>query len=329
LIPASPLNLALRCCIIGFDGPSLPDDVAEALADGLAGVTLFARNLADRAQVAGLCDAIRRAAEGWPPPVIAVDQEGGRVQRLRRMSPLHPPMREVGGQGPGACRAAGAAIGADLADLGFNLDFAPVLDVDTNAANPIIGDRAFSSDPHEAAGRALAFLEGLEAAGPAGCGKHFPGHGDAAADSHLDLPVIDVGPDLLEARELVPFRAAVDAGVRMIMTAHCLFPRLDPDVPATLSRAVVRGLLRERLGFDGCVITDDLGMKAISDRFPLHDVLVRGLDAGIDAFLHCGANGEGLAMAGELARAIGEGAVRREAVEAAAARVDRLRAGLR
>jgi len=322
-------TIALRCCIVGFDGPSLPGDVAEALGNGLAGVTLFARNLADRDQVRALCDAIRRAAKGWPAPIIAVDQEGGRVQRLRRMSPLHPPMSGIGAQGPAACSAAGAAIGADLADLGFNLDFAPVLDVDTNSANPIIGDRAFSSDPHEAAERALAFLDGLESAGPAGCGKHFPGHGDAAADSHLDLPIIDVGPDLLDARELVPFRAAVDAGVRMIMTAHCLYPELDPDVPATLSRPIVHGILRERLGFDGCVITDDLGMKAISDRFPMREVLSRGLNAGIDLFLHCGANGEGLAMAEELARAIEEDAGLRDAAGIAAARTGRLRQQLR
>ncbi len=311
--------------ILGFDGPTLPDDVKGLLARGLAGVALFARNLVDADQVRGLCRAIREAARDHPPPIIAVDEEGGRVQRLRRIVGAFPAAREVGKGGAEAARKAGAAIGGALRDLGFNLDFAPVLDVDSNPANPIIGDRAFSPDPDEVARCGVAFLEGLQATGVLACGKHFPGHGDAAADSHLDLPVITSDPDTLKRREVPPFEAAVRAGLPMVMTAHCLYPALDPDHPATLSRRIVGGLLREDLGFDGCVVTDDLGMKAISDRFAPEEVVARGIEAGVDLFLHCGTGGEGLALVETLEDLVRRGAVSRGRVEAAVRRVEGLR----
>jgi beta-N-acetylhexosaminidase len=203
-----------------------------------------------------------------------------------------------------------------------------VLDVDSNGANPIIGDRAFGGEPAAAAACALAFAAGLGDEGVCACGKHFPGHGDASADSHVELPVIPADLATLLRRELVPFAAAAAAGIPMIMTAHCLYPALDPDVPATLSPAVVRGLLRERLGYDGVVVTDDLGMKAIADRFAPADVLRRGLDAGVDLFLHCGAAGEGLALAAELSRGLAAATLPADRALAAAARVRRLREGL-
>jgi len=176
---------------------------------------------------------------------------------------------------------------------------------------------------------ALAFLRGLESAGVRGCGKHFPGHGDARLDSHLDLPVIDLPAATLEARELLPFRAAVAAGIPSLMTAHCVFPALDPGLPATLSRAVVDAVLRRRLGYEGCVFTDDLGMKAISGRWTDDEVLRLGLDAGVDVFLQCGAKGEGLVLAEALLRGVRDGTLARDAVERSVARVERLRATLR
>jgi beta-N-acetylhexosaminidase len=318
----------LSTLVIGFDGPVLPPAVAALLARGLGGVALFARNLVDAGQVRDLNRAIRSAARGLPPPIVSVDQEGGRVQRLRRLCPLRPAAAELGALGPDACREAGREVGRDLADLGFNLDFAPVLDVDTNPSNPIIGDRAFGRDPSTAAAGANAFREGLESAGIAGCGKHFPGHGDAALDSHLDLPVIDLPADRLWSLEAAPFAAAVDAGIRVIMTAHCLYPALDPEVPATLSPVIVDGWLRGRLGFDGCIVTDDLGMKAIADRFTPPEVLRRGLAAGVDLFLHCGAKGEGLELAGAMERGLADGSLPADRVAAAAGRVLRLRAAL-
>ncbi len=311
--------------LLGFDGPALPDDVKDLLARGLAGVVLFARNLADPDQVRDLCQGIREAARGHPPPIIAVDEEGGRVQRLRRMIGAFPSAREVGRGGAEAARQAGVAIGAALWDLGFNVDFAPVLDVDSNPANPIIGDRAFSANPGEVARCGVAFLEGLQAAGVLACGKHFPGHGDAAADSHVDLPVIRADAETLRCREIPPFEAAVRAGLPMVMTAHCVYPALDPECPATLSRRVVAGLLRQDLGFGGCVVTDDLGMKAISERFAPDEVVARGLDAGVDLFLHCGAAGEGLRLIEALEDLVRKGEIPRASVEAAVRRVQELR----
>jgi beta-N-acetylhexosaminidase len=313
--------------MIGFDGPLLPAEVASLLSRGLAGVALFGRNIVDRAQVADLCRAVRDAARGLPPPLVAVDEEGGRVQRLKRICPVVPPMREVGAAGPGAAAAEGAAIGRELAALGFNLDFAPVLDVDTNAANPVIGDRAFSGDADAVAACAVAFARALESEGVRACGKHFPGHGDAAADSHLDLPVIAAGADTLAVRELRPFEAAVRAGIGIVMTAHCVYPAIDAALPATLSRAHVTGLLRGRLGFGGVVVTDDLGMKAIEGRWGPDEVLGLGLDAGVDLFLHCGPRGEGIALGERLRRLVADGAVARERVVASAGRVMALRAG--
>ena len=315
----------LNLFVIGFDGLVLPGPVAALLARGLAGVALFARNLGDRPQVTALCRAVRDAAAGLPPPLIAIDQEGGRVQRLRRLSPLLPPMREVGAEGPGAVRAAGRTLGLDLRSLGINCDFAPVLDVDSNPRNPIIGDRAFSSDPAVVAACGVALIEGLEGEGVLACGKHFPGHGDASADSHLELPVLDVDAETMARREFVPFAAAVRAGLRLVMTAHCLFPALDPDHPATLSRTVLQGWLRGRAGFDGCVVTDDLGMKAISERYAPDEVLTRGLDAGIELFLHCGAAGEGMDLAARLQRHVAAGEVAPARIAESAARVGALR----
>jgi len=293
--PDSPLTLL----VLGFDGPVLPDRVRDLLGQGLGGVALFARNLADADQVRRLNREIREAARDWPPPLIAVDQEGGRVQRLRRLCSLRPPAREVGRQGSGAARDLGRSIGEDLRDLQFNTDFAPVLDLDTHPANPIIGDRAFGETPEEAIGPALSFLGGLRDAGIQPCGKHFPGHGDARADSHLEMPVIEAPEDLMSRREMVPFQAAFQAGLDLVMTAHCLYPALDPDLPATLSRTILRNWLRDRLGYQGCVISDDLGMKAISDRYPSDFVARQGLQAGLDLFLHCGpsAGADGLVEA--------------------------------
>lgn len=310
--------------VIGFDGPELPADVAEKLRRGLAGVALFKRNILDRNQLAELCRSIRLAAQpSGLTPIIAVDQEGGRVQRLRDVGPRFPSMREVDDP-----LGAGEAIGRELALLGFNLDFAPVLDVDSNPRNPIIGDRSFSADPDVAAARATAFYKGLGSAGIAGCGKHFPGHGDASADSHLELPVIDVGPDVLAMRELKPFAAAVEAGFGMFMTAHCLFPSIDPDLPATLSPSFIRPLLRDRLHFDGVVITDDLGMKAISDRFPPRRIIELGVAAGVDLFLHCGTDGESEALMSSMEALVESGAIPVQGLEASIARVRRFRAGL-
>jgi beta-N-acetylhexosaminidase len=316
--------------VTGFDGYDLPDDTASLLARGLAGVTLFKRNIKDSAQVATLCRDIRSAAAPTGlVPIIAVDQEGGRVQRLRDIITLVPPMRQVAAGGMDGVRQAGISTGHDLASLGFNLDFAPVLDVDSNPGNPIIGDRSFSSDPEVVSRCAVAFYEGLLSAGVAGCGKHFPGHGDASADSHLELPEINVNRKTIESRELLPFAAAVASGFGMIMTAHCLYPSVDPLLPATLSPQFIRPYLRDRLGFEGVVITDDLGMKAISDRFSPAQVITLGLEAGVDIFLHCGISGESQGLMQVFEDIVNSGVVGLDRIRESSGRIKSFQANLR
>jgi beta-N-acetylhexosaminidase len=178
-------------------------------------------------------------------------------------------------------------VGRELRAVGIDLDFAPVLDVDTNPQNPVIGRRSLSADPERVAALGVAFAAGLGDAGVAACGKHFPGHGDTHTDSHLALPRLPHAMERLERVELVPFAAAARAGVPAIMTAHVVFEALDPDQPATMSAAVVGGLLRDRLGYSGVVFSDDLEMKAIADHFSIEEVMIAGLRAGVDAFLVC------------------------------------------
>ncbi|MCC6647306.1 MAG: beta-N-acetylhexosaminidase [Polyangiaceae bacterium] len=273
--------------VAGFEGPAPSARFVEALARGWrGGAILFSRNLPDVTHAWRLCASLAARAPASRPLFLAVDQEGGRVARLRSPVARLPPMRELARHGAETLRHAGDVLGAQLAAIGFNLDFAPVLDVDTNPANPVIGDRAFSSDPREAAALALAFHEGL-ARHVLGCGKHFPGHGDTDTDSHLALPRVTHGAARLDEIELVPFAAAARARVATLMTAHVVVDALDPGVPATLSRTIVHELLRERLGYQGVVFSDDLEMAAIAAHFDLRDAAIAAIAAGCDALLIC------------------------------------------
>lgn len=272
----------------GFEGTEVPRELAEMLAQGrLGGVILFARNIVSPQQVAGLTAALHAAAPADAPVLLAIDQEGGRVQRLRAPWTEWPPMRWLGERDElPATSAVATAIARELADLGIGLDFAPVVDVDTNPQNPVIGDRSFARAPRRVGEHAAAFISAMQAAGVAACAKHFPGHGDTVADSHLELPHLDHDLDRLREVELPPFRAAIAAGVASVMTAHVLFPRLDRARPATLAPEVM-DLLRGELGYDGVVFSDDLEMKAVADHFA-PEPLVRGcLTAGCDALLVC------------------------------------------
>jgi beta-N-acetylhexosaminidase len=290
---------------IGFAGTSVPADVRARLDVGRAGASvLFKRNLVfqpvgegvkqevcDLDALVALARELHRAAPDGTPALIAVDQEGGLVQRVRAPATQWPPMMAHDGLPDGedarVAEAVGRALGEELRALGFDINFAPVLDVHTNPANPIIGDRAFGKLADTVTRRALAFARGLDAAGVLACGKHFPGHGDTDTDSHLELPRIDHGWDRLEQVELAPFRAAAAAGLPMIMTAHVVFAALDREHPATLSPAVVQGLLRGKLGFGGVVVSDDLDMRAITAHFGAGHAAVSAIRAGCDALLLC------------------------------------------
>lgn len=328
---------------IGFETPSLDADLARRLAAGEAGaVILFRRNLEEVTSPGGtgpvlnvpalvdLNRSLHEAAAGSGERLlIAVDQEGGSVQRVRTPATRWPPMQRLAALADGAAedlaRRMGAAMGRELAALGFDIDFAPVLDVNTNSDNPIIGDRAFASEPEAAARRALAFAAGLADAGLLSCGKHFPGHGDTDQDSHFVLPRLRHDLDRLRRVELLPFARAAAAGIPMIMTAHVVFEALDADVPATLSRRVLGEILRGELGYRGVVVSDDLDMKAIAD-IGAADAAVRAIEAGCDVLLLCRDRANQEAATEALNRAGESSPTLRARIAEAAAAVRRLKA---
>jgi beta-N-acetylhexosaminidase len=247
------------------------------------------------------------------------------VQRLRGQVTVWPPMMSLRDQSLALAESVGRAMAWELRALGLNVSFAPVLDVHTNPANPIIGDRAFGTAPDAAVERALAYLRGLESEpGLRGCGKHFPGHGDTETDSHLTLPVVRRDWPTLEAVELLPFRRAISAGIGMLMTAHVVYPAID-ERPATLSRKWLHDVLRTQLGYTGLVVSDDLDMKAVTaEKLGIADdsgVVVESLLAGCDAFLFC-QEPERLARAEEaLIRAAERSATVRDRIAESAARL--------
>jgi beta-N-acetylhexosaminidase len=272
----------------GFEGLNLPDDLARLIADGrVGGVILFARNIADPEQTRSLTAALHACAPQDTPLLIAIDQEGGRVQRLRAPWTEWPPMRRLGEcEDPSMTESVARALALELSDLDIGLDFAPCADVDTNPDNPIIGDRSFGRDAKQVALHTSRFVRAMQSAGVAACAKHFPGHGDTACDSHNELPRLDHSLARIREVELPPFAAAVDAEVASIMTAHIMFPSLDRVRPATLSPDIM-ALLREDLAFDGVVMSDDLEMKAIADHYSPQKIVEGGLEAGVDVFLVC------------------------------------------
>jgi beta-N-acetylhexosaminidase len=316
---------------VGFDGKTLPAALSRWLEAGeVGGVVLFSRNIESPAQVRGLCREIRSAAgRGNPLPLIAVDQEGGRVARL--IDPpftRFPPARACSlfcCRNKSVAEAVGAATAAELRAVGIDVNFAPVLDVDSNPRNPVIGDRAFSEEPHTAAALGIAFAKGSLSRGILPVGKHFPGHGDTSADSHEELPVVRAGRRTLLRRELLPFRRAARAGIPALMTAHVLYPALDRALPATLSRKILHDLLREQLRFRGAVISDALEMKAIADRYGIGEAAVLAVTAGCDVVLVCRGESVQAEAIDRLARETRDRPTFRRAVAAAAVRSGRLR----
>jgi beta-N-acetylhexosaminidase len=314
-------RLAEGCLLPGFVGTLAPAWVLGRLERGLGGVVLFARNVTTPEQVAALTAELHGAR---PDALVAIDEEGGDVTRLEAATgSSYPGNLALGAvNDAGLTRAVAASLGAELAAAGIDLDLAPVADVNSNPDNPVIGVRSFGADQELVAAHTAAFVAGLQSVGVAACVKHFPGHGDTSTDSHLDLPVVAGGEEAMEVA-LAPFRAAIAAGTRAVMTAHLVVPALD-EVPATVSRAVLTGLLRERLGFRGLVITDGLEMAAIRATVGLAEGAVRAIAAGADAICV----GGGLAdeevvtlLAGALTGAVLAGRLTEERLAEASSRV--------
>ncbi|MFC7642091.1 glycoside hydrolase family 3 N-terminal domain-containing protein [Streptosporangium lutulentum] len=275
-------RLALTVLQPGFEGTVPPRWLLRELADGLGGTVLFARNLTGAAQTAEL---VARLREENPAVVVAVDEEGGSVTRLQAATGSSWPGNRALGVVDDVERTKRVAgeIGRLLAAADITLDYAPVADVNANPANPVIGIRSFGPDPGLVSRQTTAWITGLQDAGVAACAKHFPGHGDTVTDSHHALPTVHASLRLLRERDLPPFAAAVKAGVRAVMCGHLLVPALDPDHPATLSRKIMTGLLREELGFDGMLVTDAIEMGAVAALHPPGEIAVRALAAGVDA----------------------------------------------
>jgi beta-N-acetylhexosaminidase len=318
--------------LLGWDGDTAAQALPE-ISDLRAGGIVFVGNaeLKDHATAinAGLLQLA--SSNGVLPPLLAVDHEGGRVQRIIDLPNLgsNRAFAESGADEPRACDR-GLRHARELREMGFSMNLAPVLDVNNNPSNPVIGDRSYGADPTVVASLGSAYVRGLQNGGIVAVGKHFPGHGNTAVDSHLQLPIIGQQLVDLEQIELVPFRRSIapSTAIAAIMTAHIAFPALDPSgAPASLSRAVVTDLLRGRLGFQGLVLTDDLtGMRAITDGYSDGDAAVRAISAGVDMVIMSGGATRQRAARDALLAALDSGQLSRERVAEALRRVVEVKA---
>jgi beta-N-acetylhexosaminidase len=307
----------------GFEGTALPRGMREWLAQGLAGVAIYARNFANIEELAKLNDEIRAAAKG--PVLIGMDQEGGTRFSLPAPFTQWPSPAELGALGDAnAVREIARAIGRELSAVGCNLNFAPMLDLHINPSSPVTMVRSFGADPALVGRMGAAFLAGLAEAGLLGCAKHFPGHGDTFVDPHKNLPVFHGTAERLAQVELVPFAAAIAAGAPTIMTAHILLPKIDAEFPASLSRTMLTNTLRERMNFQGLILADDLGMGAITKHYAPGQAAVATFAAGTDIAMLCHDPAiipEALATTEQ---ALAEGKLSLEEWDAAGRRIDRV-----
>jgi beta-N-acetylhexosaminidase len=316
--------------MVGFEGLTASADVKALIREfGVGHVVLFARNVAGPEQVADLVRELqstaRDAGHEWPL-LVAVDQEGGRVARLKEPWTIWPAARAVGRVGSEeTARQMGAALAAELSACGIRYDFAPCVDVDTNPKNPVIGDRSFGDDPDLVGRLGAAMIRGLQDNGVAACAKHFPGHGDTDLDSHLELPAVDHTRARLEDIELRPFRKAIEAGVATVMTSHIVVREIDNTRPATFSPAIISGLLRKALGFAGAVVTDDLAMGAVAKHWTPAQIAVLAAQAGCDLLELCKGHDAQVETIEALIRAVESGEVPFKEAEAAEGRVRALR----
>ena len=274
--------------LVGCQGKTLSNDERLLIEEyQFAGIILFKHNCGGPGQLLALNRVIWESFDAVPP-FIAIDQEGGRVHRLPAPFCHFPAAARIGARNdPELAYQLGKATAVELLLAGINLNFAPVLDVGSNPNSPIIGDRVFAADPKRVMATTAAWTKGLRDRGVIPCGKHFPGHGDADKDSHFELPIVRKSLEDLQATELPPFADACGNRIEALMTAHVAYPALDPKLPATLSEAIVTGALRHQLGYDGVVFSDDLAMRAISDRYGVEEATALAVRAGVDVLLFC------------------------------------------
>src|SRR5215510_11932728 len=312
--------------MVGFLGTSVTPDLAAFIKKYKpGGVILFSRNLESVGQMVDLTNDLQ-ACSPHSPLLISIDQEGGRVSRLPKGFTIFPPCDLLGRcNSSELAYAAAATIAIQLRAVWVNMNMAPVLDVNSNPDNPVIGDRAFGTNPDVVCKLGLATAAGLQENKVVACGKHFPGHGDTSVDSHKELPVVEASRERLEAIEFPPFRRAIAQSVASLMTAHVLYRALDPELPATLSSAIITKFLRQELQYDGVVLTDDLEMRAIIDHYGIEDAAVRAVLAGCDVLLICKDRDREIAAFKAVEKAIEAGTISPERVDLSVGRIARMK----
>lgn len=312
--------------MLGFDGTTVSKDMVKLIDDYRpGGFIVFKRNLESANQIVKLTNKLQKHAKD-SPYLIAIDQEGGRVSRLPEGFTIFPPCAALEfAADSGLAYEVAATTAAELKAVGINMNMAPVLDINTNAANPIIGDRAFSAKPATVCELGLATIAGLQDNKVVACGKHFPGHGDTTKDSHLELPVVTSSFERMHDMELRPFRHAIENELATIMTAHVSYPKIDPQFPATLSYIMLTDLLRDQLHFKGVIVTDDLEMRAIIDHYGIEQASLMAFQAGADILLICKERERQVAAMEAIYRAAKDGKISETRLDASLRRIARLK----
>ncbi|MEO3944334.1 beta-N-acetylhexosaminidase [Gorillibacterium sp. CAU 1737] len=314
--------------LIGMEGTEMDETTRRFIQERhVGGIIFFKPNLQNSKQMLALSRQLKKANAGNPLPLwLSLDQEGGRVTRLPSEFVKWPTNLALGKvDSTTFSRDVGRLIGEQLASFGYNLDFAPVLDVNSNPDNPVIGDRSFGSSPSRVSDLGVATMRGIAERQVVPVVKHFPGHGDTSVDSHIDLPVVKYGMDRLNRVELVPFKAAIEQGADAVMVAHILLPQLDKTHPASFSKEVIDGLLRKQLGFDGVVFTDDMTMGAVAENYDLADAAVQAVLAGGDIVLVCHDADKETLVLDALKQAVVSGKISSERLDESVTRIVRLK----
>jgi beta-N-acetylhexosaminidase len=316
-----------QAVMMGIDGPAPSSEEKSLIEQGVGGVVLFERNCRQPAQIAELIKELQEIACTKGPGIplsIAIDQEHGPVTRIKEGITPFPSAGNMGKMGESdLVRRSARIIGRELTLMGITMNLAPVADLLLHPQNRVIGKRSYGRDPHIVGTMVNAAIEGLQAQGVAACAKHFPGHGATATDSHQALPTLERSREELEKAELIPFQMAMRAEVAAVMPGHLLCPALDPDLPATLSPLILQGLLRQDLGFEGCVISDDLAMAALASWGTIEERGIAAMKAGIDFLLVAKGTAQGLLDA--LKKALDTGEISPEQAEEALARIKQLK----
>ncbi len=305
---------------MGVSSTKLTTDEKKFItSNNIGGIVLFARNVESPEQIHSLCTEIQKLRHDLPdksPFYIGIDMEGGRVQRLKSPFTQWPSLQKLGAlNSPSLCFQFSYCMGKELKSVGINLDFAPCLDVLTNPKNTVIGDRSLSSDPEMVSKLSSALVRGYLKSEIMSCVKHFPGHGNTLLDSHFDLPIESSDLNRLNEIELLPFKKAFKSRVDMVMTSHILFHNIDDKWPVTLSEIFLKKIIREECRYRGLIISDDLDMKALTNKYSTEDIAVRAIEAGVDMLLYCNEPLSPPLAIQAITRAVADGRIKEEQIK--------------